>query len=364
MSRINRILIFDKDGWRKEISVEKDIVYIGSDPRSDIHLSSTRGGGVAPTHAQVIASPLGGNPKMINLAPEPIFVGPETSSPLETLNVIDLTDGVSCRVGEFSLTFSLTSTFSALSSQPSDHIGLSISLPRTRLDPNKTIEGYIGISNQGELNNVQVSLDLKGLPSICYDIEPCPIMFAHSEKEVLLRIYHRGSLPLAGEHNITIHATAEKAYPGEEAVIVRALQVQPFFRHRLTVADPAQSSQKAKTTVATPQPNSEPASSTPPSATSITQIPLEPALKDPIQPSTSDSPPIPSEPAFQVQVIPESQPSWGVPEPTPVVAAQVLKMKAEAPAPETATEPENSPLPQSARADWWTEKDDSDSNPT
>ncbi|HPH97432.1 MAG TPA: FHA domain-containing protein [Anaerolineaceae bacterium] len=357
MSRINHIQIFDKDGWRKEIPIEKDIVYIGSDPRCDVHLSPTRGGGVAPTHAQIIASQPATNPKIINLAPDPIFVGAESTSAVATLGVIDLTDGVSCRVGEFTLTFSLSSSFSNASSQSSDHIGLSISLPRTRLDPHKTIEGYITIINHGEQNSVQVALDLDGLPSACYDIEPCPIMFANSEKEVRLRIYHRGSLPLAGDHNITIRANAEKAYPGEEATIVRTIQVQPFFRHRLTVLDPSRPV-SPHNPVDMISPSAAGSATGPvPSSSQLTQVPLDAVKIEPVLPAADIA--APSAQSSTNPPVHESQ-SWWVSEPSSAVTPQVLKMKAEAAASEPEIESSTPSL--ASRTDWWAEVDDPDSS--
>ena len=105
----NRIEISDKEGWRREFTLDKRLIYIGSDGRNDIVLSPARGSGVSPRHLQLIATP--GASRMINavnLSATSIPLGDSESRILEPNSAMEVADGESFHLGEFTLTIHLS----------------------------------------------------------------------------------------------------------------------------------------------------------------------------------------------------------------------------------------------------------------
>ena len=57
MSEERKLEVIDPNGWRKEYLLEKTVIFIGSDPTSDIPLQVEHGSGIAARHLQLIAVP-------------------------------------------------------------------------------------------------------------------------------------------------------------------------------------------------------------------------------------------------------------------------------------------------------------------
>jgi hypothetical protein len=236
------IKVVDRDGWEKEYPFQKSIVHIGSNPRSDLFLEPGRGAGVALLHAQLIASTAKSGCQLVNLGDTDILLGLSGDQTLPPRSVTGITNETAIRLGEFALTFytgedggedALGSSAGA-----SQNIGLNISLPQTQLAVNKSLSGTIMVSNLGEQAGVQFDLELEGLDSDCYDIEPAPLLSSGAEKDVVFHIYHRGNKPLAGDCRITISAVAPQAYPGERAIVSHTVQVLPLYHHELRLVVP------------------------------------------------------------------------------------------------------------------------------
>ncbi len=246
MSQFSKLEVIDKDGWRNEFRLEKTIVHIGSDPRNDIVLERGRGGNVAPLHAQLILSASQRAPagkasgcQLVNLGDTDIRLGLSADQTLPPRAVISLTHGAAFKLGEFTLIFHGDESPSDVLTSSDQRVGLSISLPRSQLEPNRTLDGVITVRNLGDRGGVQIELDLEGLEPDCYDLEPGPILSSGAEREVFFRLHHRGHKPPAGDCPITIRATAPHAYPGDEVIVSQVVQVLPFYRHKLHLVPPA-----------------------------------------------------------------------------------------------------------------------------
>jgi hypothetical protein len=246
MNQFSKLEVIDKDGWRNEFRLEKTIVHIGSDPRNDIVLERGRGGNVAPLHAQLILSASQRAPavkasgcQLVNLGDTDIRLGLSADQTLPPRAVISLTHGAAFKLGEFTLIFHGDESPSDVLTSSDQRVGLSVSLPRSQLEPNRTLDGVITVRNLGDRGGVQIELDLEGLEPDCYDLEPGPILSSGAEREVFFRLHHRGHKPPAGDCPITIRATAPHAYPGDEVIVSQVVQVLPFYRHKLHLVPPA-----------------------------------------------------------------------------------------------------------------------------
>src|SRR5262245_39700770 len=106
MSQESRIEVINREGWHKEYPLQKGIIYIGSAPTNDIVLAGAHGVGVAPLHAQLIASAGGeGGYKLVNLSDQDIQLGSAGDERLPPRAVMGMPDGVVMRLGEFTLIF-------------------------------------------------------------------------------------------------------------------------------------------------------------------------------------------------------------------------------------------------------------------
>ncbi|HQE91680.1 MAG TPA: hypothetical protein PLH19_05550 [Anaerolineae bacterium] len=332
-----RIEVIDKEGWRKEFAFQKSLFHIGSAAVNDLVLESMRGGGVAARHAQLIAAPDGSGYRLVNLGDTDILLNEAGDKPVPPHSVASVRDGSMVKIGDFTLIFHGEAMM--LTAVPTDgrssHIGLRLSMPRTQLAPHQSLTGMLTVGNHGDQAGVQFTLELEGLDPDCYTIEPAPLLSSGSEREVALRLFHRGNKPLAGEHTLTIRATAPQAYPTEEATVRWTIQVQPFYQHTL----------RPVSTVNVPASPLEdllpPTSATRPAARSTTPRPVTPppvvtAQKPPAP--WEEVPPAPGTPAEAAPAMPEKQ--------------QVRLLKAVSPSNVEAEPPKAAPAP-SAAEDWW-----------
>jgi hypothetical protein len=258
MNQENRLEIIDENGWRKEFPLERNLIHIGSDARNDIVLESWRGTGVAPRHLQLVAIPgaVQGY-RTINLGAEDIPLGESGDQVLSPRSTIELADGQRFELGTFTLVFRLGGVGPSavtpvpvrdvarpVAAQPlaevqdtaSDVIGLRFSLPSGILEPERPLEGIVTVRNSGKQPGVQFRLEVEGLEPDCYEIGPGPILFPNVEKGVFLRLNHpRRPDPPAGHHQIRIRASAPEAYPGESAIVSKAIEILPYYEHMLRI---------------------------------------------------------------------------------------------------------------------------------
>jgi hypothetical protein len=115
-------------------------------------------------------------------------------------------------------------------------MGVTLSLPRTELSPDRPLDGVITVRNLGEVTGVQFHMELQGLERDRYDIGPAPILFPNAERQVSLQLRHpKRPSPPAGSHTVTVRVTAPDAYPGEEATASAAIDILPYRSHRLAL---------------------------------------------------------------------------------------------------------------------------------
>jgi hypothetical protein len=244
--------ITDKDGWRIEFPLSKTVTYLGSDPSSDIVLETWHGTGVAPRHFQIISLAAEGQGyRLVNLGETDILMGASGERSVAPRSFVLLNDGERLRVGDFVIVFRAGDAIpaavgmqsavaaertDAVAARPvaSNVIGLKLSLPGTQLSPDRALEGTLVVSNLGNKPGVQFKLQVEGLEAESYEMGPGPVLFPGAEKPVVFRLRHpRKPAPPAGEHHFGVRATAPDAYPGESTVVQQAVQILPFYSHRV-----------------------------------------------------------------------------------------------------------------------------------
>jgi hypothetical protein len=245
------VIVTDRDGWRKEYPLTKNIIHVGSAPNNEIVLDNAHGAGVAPRHVQVIATPQGA--RIVNIGNSAITIGATARNPAPPLAVIDIPSGEIIRIGDYTLTIRTegsngNSSAASLGSAASvtgaasltgaasggQVIGLRASFSKTQLWPDKPLEGNVLVRNLGDRSGAQFKLEIDGLDPDCYEIGPGPVLFPGAEKPVTLRLLHsRRPIPPAGEYRFQIRAIAPTAYPEASATITQVIYIMPYYRYRL-----------------------------------------------------------------------------------------------------------------------------------
>lgn len=212
------IEIIDGDGWRKVYPLDKSIIYIGTAYDNDIILGVSRGGDVAPRHAQLTVLPNNEpNYRLANLADADIIVsGATETKTLSPRSSAYIAPGDQVSLGDFILNF---------------HV---VTAPCLEVMPNRPLEGHIVVRNLGEMGDVAINLIVDGLISDCYEVGPAPPLPPASEQRVSFRIVHtKKSQPAAGRRRFQIEATAPQTYPGESATVSQQIDIEPYYRHSL-----------------------------------------------------------------------------------------------------------------------------------
>lgn len=239
MNTKNTLQITDRDGWKKDFPLEKSIIYIGSDPGNDVVLERNRGGGVAARHLQLVPlAAQGSGYRLVNLADADVLLG-ESGEHLAPYSFAKVAGGQRIRVGDFTLVLkgvlkSILEDVPKGEEHTSAGIGIRLSLSQTQLTPHRPLEGAVIVRNLGDKTGVQFRLEVQGWDPDCHEMGPGPILFPNAEKTVVLRLHHpKKPTPPAGEHSLTIRATAPQAYPGESAVVSQVIGILPFYHHSL-----------------------------------------------------------------------------------------------------------------------------------
>jgi len=258
MSQFGRIEVADREGWRREHPLQKNIIHVGSDSRNDIVLDTAHGSGVSPRHLQLIALD-GQGFRLVNIGSTDVSIGAVGERSIAPLGVLDLGSGERVKVGDFLLTLftgpggggggssgatmsagpAITTSTGSGGERNSGSIGLSVSFPNVTLSPVRPIDGVVNVRNLGEKNSVQFRIEIDGLDPEFYEIGPGPILFPGAEKSVSLRIHHpRKAEPPAGDARIRIRATAPSAYPGDSAQVTQVIRILPYHTYKLRLVIP------------------------------------------------------------------------------------------------------------------------------
>lgn len=252
MSQYGRIEVADREGWRREHPLQKNIIHVGSDARNDIVLDVAHGGGVSPRHLQLIALD-GQGFRMVNIGSTDVSIGAVGERNVAPLGVLDIGSGERIKVGDFLLTLyagpgggvsavgssSAPVTTGAGGERTSGSIGLSVSFPNITLAPTRPIDGVVNVRNLGDKTGAQFRIEIEGLDPEFFEIGPGPILFPGAEKSVSLRIHHpRKAEPPAGDHRLRIRATAPSAYPGDSAQVTQVIRLLPYHTYKLRLVVP------------------------------------------------------------------------------------------------------------------------------
>lgn len=279
------IEVTDRDGWRKEFPLLRNLVMVGSDLANDIPLPESRGQGAEPRHLQILLNPQDGSAcRVINMAKSPIEItiaGQVTLLAPATAMVISMESAL--RIGDYRLQlhgFGAAPTHSGMNGNaplemasfqrpaptpstiaptavikenrpsspafmpvsPSSYnagpIGLAVRMSNAILTQQQPAEAWITVANRGEKTAVQIRLMIEGLPAECYEIPPLPLLFPNAEKNITIPLHYPNKPLTAGSHPIRFIAVAPEAYPNEQAVVQQSVQVPSVFAHEVKIRGP------------------------------------------------------------------------------------------------------------------------------
>jgi hypothetical protein len=141
------------------------------------------------------------------------------------------------RVGEFAITFYLRAANGVSIEKRSENLGIRLEMPGVSLQPGVKLAGLLTVMNFGEEKRSQFEIELEGLPSDCFQIDPAPLLYPGGEEKLQIRFYHRGIRPPAGACSIRLRASAVGAYPTEELILPLVLDVEPVYQYRVDLMD-------------------------------------------------------------------------------------------------------------------------------
>jgi hypothetical protein len=226
MSESNRFEVVNPEGWRREYTLERPIVYVGSQAGADILLPSAE---VAARHLQFVPSALNRNGcRVINLSSTDLtLLTPDGNVLVAPRQAAEVGDGDKVQFGGYTMIFHSGQQTSAVIQARTD-------LASNRLDIDRPLDGGLYIRNGGDKAGVQFVVEVEGVDPHHLQIEPGPVLFPGVEKRVGFRLTHpRKAKPVAGEQVIVFQVTAPSDYPGESATVKQRIVVAPFFAHRL-----------------------------------------------------------------------------------------------------------------------------------
>ncbi|MDO9086894.1 MAG: FHA domain-containing protein [Anaerolineaceae bacterium] len=241
MSYNGTIHVIDKTGWSKTFPLEKALTMIGSATFNDIVLSDDHGSGVAAVHLQLISTQNERRSfRLINLVNETLSMVLSNASGkviIPAKGSRELQDGDAIQLGDFKITFYLQAVNGLSIEKRSQNIGLLLEMPGITVKEGKILIGLLTVKNYGQEKRCQFEVDLEGLPSDCYQIDPAPLLFAGGEEKLQIRFFHQGIRPTAGDCPIQLRVTAVSAYPTEEVLLPLVLSIEPVYRYKVEIIE-------------------------------------------------------------------------------------------------------------------------------
>ena len=227
------LLIIDKSGWSMPVKIQRAITKVGSASSNDVQLQSPQ---IAALHLQIFYSPdLPSSCKIFNMSSEiRVRSGQELRS-LSTYATFDVRDGDEILLADYRIKLTLPMTANVL--QATKLIDASLSFADPVLRPEYEAVGHLTIKNAGNHPSCQFQVDVDGLPTDCYQIDPIPLMYPGAQEDVRVLIIHHGQTPAAGLKQVIFNITAPESYPGEKCVIQQGIFVSPVFEQSLELID-------------------------------------------------------------------------------------------------------------------------------
>jgi hypothetical protein len=241
MSFNGTIHVIDKTGWSKTFPLEKALTMIGSAAFNDIVLTEDHGSGVAAVHLQLISSQAGKRSfRLINLVNEPLAMVLSNARGdliVPAKGSRELQDGDAIQLGDFKITFYLQAVNGISIEKRSENIGLLFEMPGITVKEGRILTGLLTVKNYGQEKRSQFEVDLEGLPSDCYQIDPAPLLYPGGEEKLQIRFFHQGIRPTAGDCPIQLRVTAVSAYPTEEVLLPLVLSIEPVYRYKVEIIE-------------------------------------------------------------------------------------------------------------------------------
>ena len=248
------LLIVEQNGWSKPVKVERAITRIGSDPLNDIQLQSAN---IAAVHLQVLySSDVPSSCKVVNLAGEITARISRDTCQLAKYAVVDICNGDEILLGNYWITFRLPLSADVI--QSASKIDAALSFADAVLRPEVATIGVLTIKNAGQQPACQFQVELNGLPSDCYQIDPIPLMYPGAQEEVRIRLFHRALYPPAGLQQVILKISAPESYPSEELIIRHGVYVTAVFKQALELIDDLSATVKPQELVEAARPAPEP----------------------------------------------------------------------------------------------------------
>jgi hypothetical protein len=334
-----QITIFEENGFKKQIEIDKAVTRIGSSPASDIQLRSHH---ISPIHIQILYTrDAPDRCKILNLAAETAsLLSNGHEIPLTSYATAEALTGAELHLQGFRLRFDLPLTSGTISS--SHKISASISLPEPVLRPNATLLGRILLKNEGDNNSCQFQVEVSGFPEDCFQIDPVPLIYTGGQEEVNIRFFHHQTRPQAGFQSVIISVTAPGSYPGEQVSMQQGIYVAPILTHTLVIRDDAPEPQPiADRAAAAPDPVE-----TEPEPTEAADVSAPPEL--PQEPDPVPTPPKP-------EPVPTTEPDPIQEEPAPAMAEVTPANLQDEPAPAPRALPAKAKVVRTPAESFWDE---------
>ena len=323
------LIISERNGWKKPVTIEKAITRLGSSPACDVQLISSD---IDPIHLQIYYMDEAPTTcKLLNLGSPVMINSGDQLFTLSSLDTIQIQNGSQIELGQYHIQFILP--FSATTIQDTPSIQATLKFPEATLFPDRITTGWLTIKNTGSQSSCQVDIDLTGLPSDCMQVDPAPLLYTGGQEDVRIQLFHHKLYPAAGFQELVVYISACDAYPGEQVVINQGIYVSPFFGQSmeifddLTSRDPAQTSVKPELTapVIKPQSTTQIVRSIPRASTG--EVPeIKPVLPMVVQPEDLAAEVPVSEPEIDLNLQEAVTENAPVPEETTPAQPPVLKV--------------------------------------
>lgn len=228
--RVTAILT-NAQGWQKRISLDEGIHWIGTAAECAIRLPE--GENIAPYHIQIVNNAHEAHIRLVNLSGQALILESNTQDEIiAPHNMQDLFAAEILYLGTYKLQFDIRKQYvpqTIAREQNQQILGLRLVLSSHVLQPGMMISGRLYLRNLGS-EPCQFEVELDGLPTGSYEIDPPPLIHPGGEESSDIRIYHRLISPPAGNTLLTLRVGAPAVYPGRELVLQQTLKVYPSYQ--------------------------------------------------------------------------------------------------------------------------------------
>jgi hypothetical protein len=213
-------------------SLNQSVIYVGPQAADSITLQESQALG---DNGRLLIRPAGQAQfgyTLLNLSTVPVSYYPYVQSDQEQTRVLANGETVALKDRDFVAFGQYRLTFFA-GDHDTETIKLQIDLTNTRLVYDTPLTGTVKVVCASE-RTIQPILKIIGLP---HRVIP-GAQVSNSEKGIPIKfeIHHpKAPVPVSGIYMVTFQVTEPKIFPGKYAAATRAIQVEPYLEHRLTL---------------------------------------------------------------------------------------------------------------------------------